>query len=393
MIEQEITVQLSDDPFDTKTIKVKVPKGTKLMCTEMYAAEAMAMYDLPDEEIKKLTLSEESNNYITQGEIVSIKTRKEIIDGEEVDVKVEALVDISKKNTAICILNKEAKEIVDQLEVGMSVDIKVKSYKQGTLYASISDAMDEVKRNEIYNAIGDKGIGFKGKVKELIHGGYFLDIQGIEVFMPGSLGGVNKLIDFERLLGKEIYVVPINYSKEKNYIVVSHRAYLRSLIPQAMDDISSGDEFTGFITGTTKFGVFVEFNQCLTGLIHKSDLDEDALSKFHSREMKPGDEITFRVKEVTHNDRIILTQKEIVIAYDPWSDIKSKYKIPSEVTGTVRKKTRYGLFVELEPKIVGLLHVSDIPEFIDINTIDEGNEITLKLIKIDKESKKVFFKI
>ena len=175
--------------------------------------------------------------------------------------------------------------------------------------------------------------------------------------------------------------------------MVSHRAYLRSLIPQAMDDISSGDEFTGFITGTTKFGVFVEFNQCLTGLIHKSDLDEDALSKFHSREMKPGDEITFRVKEVTHNDRIILTQKEIVIAYDPWSDIKSKYKIPSEVTGTVRKKTRYGLFVELEPKIVGLLHVSDIPEFIDINTIDEGNEITLNLIKIDKESKNVFFKI
>ena len=52
MTEQEITVQLSDDPFDTKTIKVQVPKGTKLLCTEMYAADVMKMYDLADEEIK-----------------------------------------------------------------------------------------------------------------------------------------------------------------------------------------------------------------------------------------------------------------------------------------------------------------------------------------------------
>ena len=79
MIEQEITIQLSDDPFDTKTIKVQVPQGTKLLCTEAYAADAMAMYQLADEEAKRLTMSEESNNYITQGEIVSIKREKQII--------------------------------------------------------------------------------------------------------------------------------------------------------------------------------------------------------------------------------------------------------------------------------------------------------------------------
>ena len=70
MIEQEITVMNGDDPFDTTTIKVMVPKGTKLMSTEAYAADVMAMYDLADDEAKKLQMSEESTNYITQGEIV-----------------------------------------------------------------------------------------------------------------------------------------------------------------------------------------------------------------------------------------------------------------------------------------------------------------------------------
>ena len=117
MIEQEITIRLSDDPFDTKTIKVKVPRGTKIMCTEMYAADAISMYNLSDEDLNQLTLSEEGNNYMAQGEIVSIREENHIIGGEEVKVKVEALVDISGKNTAVCILSKEPPEIVDQLEI------------------------------------------------------------------------------------------------------------------------------------------------------------------------------------------------------------------------------------------------------------------------------------
>ena len=66
MNEQEITIQLSDDPFDTKVIKVKVPKGTKLMSTEAYSADVLDMYDMSDEDAKKLQMSEENNNYITQ---------------------------------------------------------------------------------------------------------------------------------------------------------------------------------------------------------------------------------------------------------------------------------------------------------------------------------------
>ena len=385
MIEQEITVQLSDDPFDTKTIKVKVPKGTKLMCTEMYAAEAMAMYYLPDEEIKKLTLSEESNNYMTQGEIVSIKTRKEIIDGEEVDVKIEALVDISKKNTAICILNKEAKEIVDQLEVGMVVDIKVKYSNFGTLYASISDAMDEVKRNEIYNAIGNRGIGFTGKVKELIHGGYWVEVGGVQCFMPGSLGGLNKLHDFEKLVGKELIVMPITYSNEKQTIVVSHREYLRTMIPSAVEDLRENikDHITGIVTGTTKFGVFAEFNESLTGLIPKNELDEATLELFDNRSIKPGDEISFWTKEIISDRKIILSQAGPKI--DLWDGADQKYKPMMVTEGKVTKVTKYGAFIELEKGISGLIHKTKLKNV----ELTKGDIVNIKIGSVNVSDRKI----
>ena len=168
-------------------------------------------------------------------------------------------------------------------------------------------------------------MAYLAKVTELIHGGYFLTIDSVRVFMPGSLGGVNKLVNFEELLGQEIYVCPINYSKEKDFIVVSHRDYLRALIPSALDALDPGDHFGGFVTGTTKFGVFVEFNKCLTGLIHKTDLEDDTLDKFNNRTLKPGDEVDFTIKELASNNRIILTQKEFIPVIDPWDTVSERY--------------------------------------------------------------------
>ena len=385
MIEQEITIQLSDDPFDTVTKKVMVPKGTKLMSTESYADDLMKLYELNDIEAKKLTMSEEANNYITQGEIIHIKKETHIIDGENVEVKIEALVDISRKSTAVCILQKEDKAIVDQLEVGMMVDIKVKNSKQGTLYASISDAMDEVKRQEIYNAIGNKTIGFTGKVKELIHGGYWVEVGGVQCFMPGSLGGLNKLPNFEAIVGKELIVMPITYSNEKKTIVVSHREYLRTMIPSAVETLRENikDHITGFVTGTTKFGIFAEFNECLTGLIPKNELDEDTLNKFEKRDIKAGDSINFWTKEVISDKKIILSQLGPKI--DLWDGADEKYKPMMITKGKVTKVTKYGAFVELEKGISGLIHKTKLKN----TELSKGDEIDVKIGSVNVSDRKI----
>jgi ribosomal protein S1 len=385
MIEQEITIQLSDDPFDTKTIKVMVPKGTKLMSTEEYAGDVMDMYELTDIDARKLTMSEENNNYITQAEIAHIKKEIQIIDGVEQEVKIEALVDISRKNTAVCILAKEPKEIVDQLEVGMIVDIKVKHSKQGTLYASISDAMDEVKRQEIYNAIGNKTIGFTGVVKELIHGGYWVDLGGVQCFMPGSLGGLNKLPDFEKLVGKELIVMPITYSNEKQTIVVSHREYLRTMIPSAVEDLreNNKEHITGFVTGTTKFGIFAEFNECLTGLIPKNELDESTLEKLERRDIKAGDAIDFWSKEVISDRKIILSQLGPKI--DLWDGADEKYKPMMITEGKVTKVTKYGAFVELEKGISGLIHKTKLKD----TELAKGDIVNIKIGSVNVSDRKI----
>ena len=385
MIEQEITIQLSDDPFDTKTIKVQVPKGTKLLSTEHYANDVMHLYNLDDNEADMLQKSEESNNYITQGEIVYIKKATEIIDGVETEVKIEALVDISRKNTAVCILAKEPKAIVDQLEVGMVIDIKVKNSKQGTMYASISDALDEVKRNEIYAAIGDKTIGFTGLVKELIHGGYWVEVGGIQCFMPGSLGGLNKLHDFDALVGKEVVVMPITYSQEKQTIVVSHREYLRTMIPSTVENLRENikEHITGFVTGTTKFGVFAEFNDCLTGLIPKNELDEATLERFDRREIKPGDEIDFWAKEIISERKIILSQAGPKI--DLWDGADEKYKPMMVTEGKVTKVTKYGAFVELERGISGLIHKTKLKD----TELSKGDTVSIKIGSVNVNDRKI----
>lgn len=386
MIETKIT---PNEDFDWYSLERTCPKYRKE--NKKYNSRGIVIYDddpVTQENYEKLLESVDAIKRPEKGSIVK---------GTILDVsKRFAYIDIGWREPAVVDLNKESPEYLDKFVSGEEMEVLLKTASLETrtesLTASYTEVVKHLQFREIYNSIGDR-VAYPAYVKELIHGGYFLDISGVEVFMPGSLGGVNKLVNFDALIGKEIYVVPINYAKDKNYIVVSHRDYLKSLIPTALDEVNAGDGKNGFITGTTKFGVFCEFDKCLTGLIHKSDLDEDTQKLFNNRELKPGNEIQFVVKEKTRDNKVILTQLAFVPEIDPWEDIETRYSIPSEVQGVIRKKTKYGMFVELEPKVVGLLHISDIPDIIDMNSISEGDPITLDLVKIDKESKKIFFKI
>ena len=146
MTEQEITIQLSDDPFDTKVIKVQVPHGTKLMSNVSYAADALSMYGLTDAMLAKTQLTEDRISYTTRGTVTFIS-----------DDRSRALIDIGSKHTAYCVLSKEPEYIVEQLELGIEIDVKIKTNKKtGDVLASISDAILEVKLKELKEAIGNK---------------------------------------------------------------------------------------------------------------------------------------------------------------------------------------------------------------------------------------------
>ena len=111
-----------------------------------------------------------------------------------------AYVDIGWRESAIIDLNKESELYIDKFYVGSEIEILLKNVSLGTqtevIEASHTDVVKHLKYREIYENIGEP-VAFPAYVRELIHGGYFLEIEGVEVFMPGSLGGVNKLVDFE----------------------------------------------------------------------------------------------------------------------------------------------------------------------------------------------------
>jgi ribosomal protein S1 len=379
MTEQEITIQLSDDPFDTKVVKVQVPEGTKLMCNEAYAADALSLYGITIPQAQKTKLIEDNIDYTTKGEVSFISKNRE-----------RALIDIESKFTAYCTLTKEPEYIVNQLEVGMEIDVKIKTNKQnGDVIASISDAIKEVKLKEIKEAIGNPAVGFTAKVKELIHGGYWVDVAGIKCFMPGSLAGLNKLHDFNAIVGKDIIVMPITFSREKDTIVVSHREYLRTMIPLTIEKLNETikEPRIGFVTGTTKFGVFAEFDECLTGLIPKAELSEEMQKSLDDRNIKPGDEITFWAKEVISDRKIILSQLGPKI--DLWDGVDDKYKPMMITEGKVTKITSYGAFVELEKGISGLIHKSKLKGA----ELSKGDTINVKIGSVNVSDRKITMNI
>lgn len=263
-----------------------------------------------------------------------------------------------------------------------------------TLSGSITGGVKQKTFMDLRDAIDEGRTAWIGNVKNMIeNGGYTVNVQGINCFMPGSLAGINKLSDFSSIIGEELYVVPVSFSPERGTIVVSHRKYLQALIPSEIEKLKQTieEEKEGNVTGTAKYGVFVEFNKCLTGMIHNNDLDEETLNKFKSREIKPGDPIKFKVKDIVSNTKITLTQKEVV-NFNPWMNISKKYQIPSVVEAVVKSKKDYGLFINIEEGVTGLLHVSELtPETMSV--FNPGDKITVQITRIDEAATKVFLKM
>ena len=116
--------------------------------------------------------------------------------------------------------------------------------------------------------------------------------------------------------------------------------------------------------------------------------------KHKAREINPGDVIEFKIKEIINNDKITLTQLEHVEINDPWADVATKYKsFPVEVKGTIKSVKDYGVFVDVGDGIVGLLHVSELPDNIKVESLVKNDNITVQITRMDVATRKVFLKL
>lgn len=373
-LEQEI---LDFDGFQDTEPNFPLKPGEKILATDYTQDEMKRMYDMYTE-----------NQYTHYNPQIgdSVKGKIIIIEGNAVGV------DIGAREFAYLDLNKENKAYLDYLEKGEVIEVLINdvSFEGYGIKASFSDLIQQQKFEKIKDTIGDDTVAFEADVLELIdQGGYWIEIDGVKAFLPGSLAGMNKLHDFESLVGEKITVMPVNWSKDKQTIVVSHKKYLETLIPTTIKELDFSKRYSGFVTGTAPFGVFIQFNECLTGMVYKSDLDEDTAEKFKGRRIKPGDEIEFKVKEILSHKKIILTQN--YNSYDPWEHVEENYKEGNVVEGTIKKIKNYGIFIELEEGLIGLLPLPNNMTSEKLAKYKEGNKISAKLSKIDRETRKIFF--
>jgi ribosomal protein S1 len=219
---------------------------------------------------------------------------------------------------------------------------------------------------------------------EIHHGGVILP-----GFMPNTLAGINKLFDPNSIVGDNFDVSIESYAEQEGTYIVSRRKFLQTLIPNAIGELNQQDVYTGHVTGTAPFGVFVEFNECLTGMIHKANVHPDWQDKLG--DIKPGFQIDFYVKEIvkdqkgdSRKDKIILTQ---ILRETLWDTIKNGQTL----NGVIRDTKQFGTLVNLDDETVGLIHISELDKIGKKFTPEQ--EVKVKVLSVDRSNRKIFLTV
>jgi ribosomal protein S1 len=268
------------------------------------------------------------------------------------------------------------------LNIGDNIDVLITmvDHDNFMIRGSISEIYESMAHQSLKSL--DEDAVVMANIKSSTPAGYDLEIlhggATLPGFMPNTLAGINKLHDPESIVGLSLQVMIESYAKEEGTYIVSRRKYLRTLIPQAMESLNTDELYLGHVTGTTQFGVFVEFNECLTGMIHKANIQEDWRDRIG--DIRPGMAIEFYIKEIV-KDKIILTQ---VIRDTLWDTLKSGQIFD----GRVRETKPFGSLVYLDDETIGLIHNSELEKIKrDLNPDDE---VKVKVLAIDRNNRKIF---
>ncbi len=233
----------------------------------------------------------------------------------------------------------------------------------------------------------------EGTVQRKVKGGYVIDI-GVDAFLPGSQLDIRPARDVEAWLQKKLSVVITEMDKSKSNVVVSRRKLLeRERVHQreiTLASLAEGQVVTGTVTSITKFGAFVDIGG-IEGLLHVSDMSWNRMDKPEAL-VKVGQSLQVKIlKYESATQRISLGAKQL--QPHPWAGVATKYPMGSTTKGRVTTLTTFGAFVELEPGLEGLLHVSELswkdrvakPQ----DVLKPGQEVDVKVILVDPSKEKL----
>jgi len=317
----------------------------------------------------------------------------EIVKGNIIEVRPkEVLVDIGYKSEGV-IPGTEFEDI-KTVKVGDQIDVLIEKLEDKEGMVVLSKEKAEFKRNwEKILQVCNEGGTVSGKVKAVVKGGLLVNI-GVEAFLPASQVDIIPPKNLNIFVGNAYDFKVVKINQERQNIVLSRRELIEQERSERrsklLAEMAPGDIRKGTVKNITDFGAFIDLNG-LDGLLHITDMSWGRIA--HPSEiLKVGQEIDVVVLDVNRDkERVSLGLKQKL--QNPWEKIEERYQVSMKVKGKVVNLVPYGAFVELEPGVEGLVHVTELSWTKRIakpsDVLKIGQEIEAVVLGINREEQKI----
>jgi small subunit ribosomal protein S1 len=310
------------------------------------------------------------------------------------------------RNEVRCDLNGLAMGLIRGPELDKNMDLRVGDDVEATVieldneFGELELSLKGAGRKRAWDKIKElftQGAVLSVKVLDANKGGLITRVENVPAFIPVSqlspnnyprvAGGEKSKIHekLKTLVGTALDVKIIDVNEDEEKIVVSEKAVWETKQESVLAKYKIGDAVEGAVTAVTDFGAFVRFEENLEGLVHISEIAWQRID--HPRDvLKVGDRVRAEIINI-EGSKIFLSMKKLV--EDPWKLVAAKYKVGQSVKGKVLKINPFGLFVELDPDIHGLAHISELANkpVKDVNEIARiGDEFDFRIINIDPDN-------
>src|SRR5438067_928004 len=320
----------------------------------------------------------------------------EVVRGTVIGITERGVViDFGYKSEGIVNQNEFMEDGKLTVKRGDEVDVLVKNMETGEGYPVLSraDAVRLRAWDDLEKAYND-GTVIKGRVIERIKGGLRIDIDGIAAFLPGSQVDVRPIRNLDSLRDKQIEAKVIKLNRKRSNVVLSRKAVLEERDAgrkdQTLNQIEEEIIVEGQIKNLTDYGAFVDLGG-IDGLLHVTDMSWGRLQN-PAELFKVGDTVQVKVlKFDRERERVSLGYKQLLP--DPWETIEERFPPATRITGKIASVADYGAFVELEPGVEGLVHVSEMSWSKRIKhpskIVSAGDTVEVEVLSVDPRARRV----